>query len=93
MLDQETDAAWRSDVLATMAEMEPVQAGSLDQVVLSSRAAFVAPVATPPGAAGGVSPDTQSSAGLSSSSQPFYGKPLDYGQNFRNRRAAQTSRD
>jgi hypothetical protein len=72
MLGQERDAAWRSDVLAGMAQMpreEQVASRSL-----SSAQASLSPAAPP-------------------TTQPFFGKNLEYDQVFKNQKQSQTSKD
>lgn len=67
MLGQEPDAAWRSDVLAGMAQIAPAESFASD----SSGSLRV----------------------QSPTSQPFYGRSLNYEQVFKNKRASQTSKD
>lgn len=72
MLGQEKDAAWRSDVLASMAQM-PLE----EKFASRSMGAEQAPAAP----------------AAMATTQPSYGKNLEYDQVFKNQKKSQTSKD
>jgi hypothetical protein len=81
MVEEETDAAWRSDVLATMAQAAQEQTQTAG--VAESRSAFVAAAAPP----ASLTPSP------TSNNQPFFGKSLNYDDVFKNQKNAQTTKD
>jgi hypothetical protein len=89
MVEQETHAAWRSDVLATMAQAaqeEQVQTVSGVPVAAAEARGFV----TRGLSAGHVSIGPLVPA---NNNQPFFGKSLDYDRVFKNQKNAQTTQD
>jgi len=89
MVEQETNAVWRSDVLATMAQAaqeEQVQTSS--GVTVAEARGFVAR-----GLLAAPAPASIGPSAPANNNQPFFGKSLDYDRVFKNQKNAQTTQD
>jgi hypothetical protein len=81
MLRQEPDPAWRSDVLAGMAQSDAAQFRPAELMTLRHSSAAASEALAP------------ADASLMPSTQPFFGRQLNYDQVFKNQKKSQTTKD
>jgi hypothetical protein len=103
MLDQESDPAWRSDVLAGMAENPPTEValgtGVVAPVMLRRERVNAEAMAesgltvTATGSASGSAGGPDAARSVSPNGQPFFGKQLDFEQVFKNRKSSLTTQE